>query len=273
VSLQFHLIWNDADAWLKGQVVSLSEALMSRNKALMESIFYHHPKAQVNVYSNTLPKNYYSQFEKRGFALKVVRFDILDWAKDTPAEGSVMTLKDWSKEKDWVINLSDLLRLLILFKEGGVYLDFTDTLVLQPLNQLVNAIGWEHHGYLGTGVMKFEKGFGFIEKCIEEYFENYNSEVWANQGPILITRTYEKEGFLLNIDFPVSTFYPIHWKKSSLFYYSNHISEELTAQLIRQISDNTIVLHYYGTSQKMENKSPDAQSVLGYFLGKYKVLS
>jgi len=264
----FYMIWNDAKAMLKGKIVLPSKSIVYRNTACLESIFKHHPNAQVQIYSNTLPLNYVKLFTDEGYKIVVKRFDLKKMAKNTPVEGRLPKSKKWQKEPYWIVNVSDLLRLLILFKRGGVYMDFSDTLLLKNINKFKNAIGWEHHGKLASGVMIFEKKHPFMKACLKEFFKSYNGEKWGSQGPELTTFIFCRTSITYDFDQPTATFYPIFWHRSDLFFITNFKRKK---DIIQFIDKNTYILHYYGTSQQHEKKKIKSNSILGHYIKRNKI--
>ena len=115
--------------------------------------------------------------------------------------------------KNWYVDVSDLVRLLVLYMYGGTYLD-TDVIVVKPLNSLPhNTIGYERqyeydydenksqrqkqqaklmlNGEVNNAVLvNFQIGNEFICDCINEYFLTYKSStyVWGYVGPRLFQR-------------------------------------------------------------------------------------
>jgi hypothetical protein len=72
--------------------------------------------------------------------------------------------------RDWAY-LSDYVRLKVLAKEGGVYLD-TDVELLKPLDTLIDAsfhIGYMHNCALGTAVMISPSNHLLLAKLIAKY--------------------------------------------------------------------------------------------------------
>ena len=86
--------------------------------------------------------------------------------------------------------MTDLLKFLILYLDGGVYLD-TDIVVVRSLSSLNNTIGREDDR-MGA-VMVLEENNKFLERCILEFLDSYNATVWAENGPLLLRKIYEKE--------------------------------------------------------------------------------
>jgi hypothetical protein len=73
-----------------------------------------------------------------------------------------------------------------------MYMD-TDVIVIRPLDQLDNVIGFERPDGPASGVLKFAKGNAFLGDCINEYFATYksNTHSWGYVGPNLLKRIYQ----------------------------------------------------------------------------------
>ena len=128
--------------------------------------------------------------------------------------------------KNWYVDVSDLVRLLILYMYGGTYLD-TDVIVVKPLDNLPpNTIGYErqyndqynneyeygdnneqrhkqhHHRFLNGEVnnavlVNFQIGNEFVCDCLNEYFLSYKSStfVWGYVGPRLFQREVSRSKY------------------------------------------------------------------------------
>ena len=160
----------------------------------VESIFYHHPTAEVKVYSNTLPGNTFDVLTEAGYSIQVTRYRLEDLLKGTPAEGFIKKLRKARNTPFWYSNVSNLLRMLLLYKWGGIYMD-TDVIVVKPLHLLkTNTLGWEDEFMiLANGAFaKFEKGNLFLEAALKEFVKNFRGDIWGNNGPQLLTQVYRK---------------------------------------------------------------------------------
>lgn len=79
------------------------------------------------------------------------------------------------KYKLWAF-MSDYLRLWILYREGGIYLD-TDVEVLKEFDSLLNYpmfLGYEINDYLGTGIIGADKENPFVN----ELLKFYDDRIW-----------------------------------------------------------------------------------------------
>ncbi len=47
-----------------------------RHLHTVESIFYHHPTAEVNMYSNTLPNTTFNALTELGYSIQIHRYTI-----------------------------------------------------------------------------------------------------------------------------------------------------------------------------------------------------
>ncbi|KAG4142452.1 hypothetical protein ERO13_D06G130500v2 [Gossypium hirsutum] len=126
--------------------ISPIESLSDRELLAIESVFKSHPKACLVIVSNSLDSKKGSvvlkPFSDMGFKLIAVHPDFDYIFKNTYAETWFNRLKNGNINPGEVSlgqNLSNLLRLALLYKYGGVYLD-TDVLVLKSINRLRNVI-------------------------------------------------------------------------------------------------------------------------------------
>ncbi|XP_004625044.1 alpha-1,4-N-acetylglucosaminyltransferase [Octodon degus] len=89
-------------------------------------------------------------------------------------------------EKHWLHVSSDASRLAIIWKYGGIYMD-TDVISIRPIPE-ENFLAAQSSQVSSNGVFGFLPHHPFLWECMENFVEHYNSHIWGNQGPILITR-------------------------------------------------------------------------------------
>jgi len=124
----------------------------------------------------------------------------------------------FQKTKHWAVHEADLLRLLILFREGGVYLD-VDTIILQPIGSLVNVIGEESPGIVNNAVLMFDRHHPFLACAIDAFVQNYRNDKFSENGPVLLTKLVNNQLPLCsNIARTInvlgsSAFQPVHWSE------------------------------------------------------------
>lgn len=102
-------------------------------------------------------------------------------------------------EKKWAF-LSDYVRLYIIEKYGGIYLD-TDVEIVKPLDTLLSCkcfFGFENNSYINTGL-----GFGaepnneIIKLMLERYYPLFFSNEYIG-CPVLNTEVLQSQGIILN---------------------------------------------------------------------------
>lgn len=96
------------------------------------------------------------------------------------------------KYKLWAF-MSDYLRLWILEREGGIYLD-TDVQVLKPFDDLLKYpmfLGYEMNDYVGTGIIGAEKGIPVIKALLNFYADKiWNVDYYIN--PVIFGQILEE---------------------------------------------------------------------------------
>jgi lactosylceramide 4-alpha-galactosyltransferase len=86
----------------------------------IESILRWHPDARVDVLSNTLPLHHFSTL---GLRVHVERYSLEELTRDTPAAAWYARRHVWARSAYFPNHEADLLRLLTLWRRGGVYVD------------------------------------------------------------------------------------------------------------------------------------------------------
>ena len=170
---------------------------------------------------------------------RIVRWDETNFDVDSTA---------WTKEayaaKKYAF-VSDYVRVMVLEKYGGIYLD-TDVMLkksLAPLMQKCAFMGFENAEYLSSAILGFEPHFPVLREFLEYYKGRhfFDGEGNANEeaNVIMMTKVLQKRGLVLNDEeqcvgdvqvFPREYFCPMD------FYYDY------------VVSDNTFAIHYYDGS-------------------------
>ncbi|KAK8607932.1 hypothetical protein V6N13_023376 [Hibiscus sabdariffa] len=209
--------------------ISSLHSLGDRELLAIESVFKSHPKACLVIVSNTLDSKMgnivLKPFFDKGFKLIAVSPDFDFVFKNTDAESWFNRLKKGNVDPGGVSlgqNLSNLLRLALLYKYGGVYID-TDVIVLKSFNHLRNAIGaqsinvqtksWSR---LNNAVLVFDKQHLLLFEFIREFALTFDGNKWGHNGPYLVSRVVERvanrPGFNFTV-MPPSAFYPVDWSR------------------------------------------------------------
>jgi hypothetical protein len=197
--------------------------------AVVESVFVHHPRARVRFLSMIMPLDYFACFAAAGFDISVERYDLLALAQGTVLANFVESGRLNESAHFRYAHESDLLRLVVLSRHGGIYLD-TDLLLLRPLDDVVLSnpvLGVEYFNdpmresktfggiRLNNAFMGFpEPHHPYLDWIMQRVEESYNPKEWAAIGPDLITEGYNAMQPEVQDTFhlvPPRGLYPLHW--------------------------------------------------------------
>ncbi|EOA29013.1 hypothetical protein CARUB_v10025266mg, partial [Capsella rubella] len=217
-SAQFFMVW-----------LSPANSFGPREMLAVDTLFTTNPGACLAILSNSLdsPRGYtiLKPLLDRGFNLIAVTLDIPFLVKNTPAEAWLKRLKSGHMDPGSIplfMNLSDLTRLAVLYKYGGVYLD-TDIIFLGDITRLRNAIGaqsidpktkiWTR---LNNAVMVFDTYHPLMREFLQEYSTTFDGNIWGHNSPYLVSRVIKRVGNKPGFNFTIfapDAFYPVNWIK------------------------------------------------------------
>ena len=167
-----------------------------RHRRTIESIFYHHPNTTITLHSNYLIQDDVKRFTDAGYSIRVVPLRFEQLAAGTPLEGVTngSRWRAWEAGPHWYTSFSNLYRLLLLWKEGGVYLD-TDMIVTRPFDGLDNAMGLQDPDgrFANNAALVFKRpGSPFVRRALADIAANYSTDLWGQNGPALVTRVWRQ---------------------------------------------------------------------------------
>ena len=193
------------------QVFTTGDSTISTlNTRSMESVFHIYPDAHLRLYHNQ--NRTMSRSHKRLGPLldaypgiELVPYDPRDvlrtaleasagrpHAVDPELAGDFLDrIADLALEKYWFSNEANLLRLCLLYTDGGTYMD-TDVVVVRPFPADMDdaASGGAKGRSIHNAVLRFrEPGSVFISAAINNFLENYDGLTWGNNGPSVFRRT------------------------------------------------------------------------------------
>ncbi len=199
-----------------------------REKRAVENVFFFHPNAQVIVHSNTLRQGNceLDVFAETGYDLHIRPYDLKNMLQTIDAitdkklvDLFISNLSMFATGEHWYSHETDILRYMLLWKDGGVYLD-TDMHLIKPLakrNDLQNIVAYQdpQHDYVSGGVMIFEPRHQVLQGALQWILENYKNHYteWPVLGSSLMTLLSKDETF--KDTFQVlddASFYPIDWE-------------------------------------------------------------
>ncbi|CAH1418626.1 unnamed protein product [Lactuca virosa] len=199
-----------------------------REVLAVDALLKSNPKSCLMILSNTMDSVYgigiLKPFTDRGFRVQAITPDLEFLFKNTPAQSWLDHIKNGKTETGTIPlaqNLSNLIRLAILYKYGGVYVD-TDFVILKDFSSLRNSIGAQSTATSGNwtrlnnAVLIFDKNHPLLYKFMEEFALTFNGNKWGYNGPYLVSRVVQREATTLELNFtvlPPKAFYPVDWTR------------------------------------------------------------
>lgn len=117
IIMNFFLIWSTPPS-----------TFAPRHLRAVQSVVHHHPTSSVVCFSNTLPSHFFDP----STGVTVERYRLEDLVADSPLAAWYSRRGEFNRSSFFSNHEADLLRLLVLFRRGGVYVD-TDVVFMRPL--------------------------------------------------------------------------------------------------------------------------------------------
>ncbi|EEF31028.1 lactosylceramide 4-alpha-galactosyltransferase [Ricinus communis] len=230
----------------------------------MDSLFKVHPNGCLMILSGTMDSIQGYRILKPlvdvGFKVAAVTPDLQFLFKNTPAEIWLQEMMSGNKDPGEIPlsqNLSNLIRLAVIYKYGGIYID-TDFIFLKSFKGLRNSIGAQsidavsrNWTRLNNAVLVFDKNHPLMYKFIEEFAATFDGNKWGHNGPYLVSRVVarvagrpEYNNFTV---LPPKAFYPVDWNRIGGFFKKPEdqaASRWVKAKLL-QLSGETYGLHLW----------------------------
>ncbi|KAJ4704470.1 putative Lactosylceramide 4-alpha-galactosyltransferase [Melia azedarach] len=259
-----------------------------REVLAMETFFKAHPHGCLMILSRTLDSPHGYRILKplldRKFKVSAVTPDLSFLFKNTPAEAWYHELKSGNRDPGEIPlaqNLSNLMRLAVLYKYGGIYVD-TDFIILKGFKGLKNSIGAQsidmvsgNWSRLNNAVLIFDMNHPLLFKFIEEFAATFDGNKWGHNGPYLVSRVVQRvenrPGYNFTI-LPPNSFYPVHWNRiGGLFKMPENQAQSrwVNAKLL-QLSRETYGVHLWN---KQSNRiAIEERSVMGRIISEHCVI-
>jgi lactosylceramide 4-alpha-galactosyltransferase len=238
----------------------------SRELLVLESLFRWHPGACLLVASDTMDSaggnDRLSPFVERGLRVVATSPDLAYLLHGTPAEPWLGSVKRGGVSPGSVPlgqNLSNLLRLALLYKYGGVYLD-ADVVVLRPFSGIRNAVGaqsvdqttggWRR---LNNAVMVFDQGHPVLREFIVEFAATFDGSKWGYNGPYLVSRVVRRRGAGHDVTvLPPCTFYPVDWIKIGRLFRApkDRNGERWVKAKVENIKGESLAIHLWNRESR-----------------------
>ncbi|KAK9496358.1 hypothetical protein O3M35_013340 [Rhynocoris fuscipes] len=241
--------------------------LSSRQQCAIYSTAKMNPSRPVILYhSCPLHSNFYERSsEGSKQLLKLPNFFILNIKYDDILRGSIVEniIDDIKTSQYPVEHGADVLRLALLHRFGGAYMDL-DFISIKPLDSLPkNVLSPESSYELSNGFLQFDhegKGKEFLKVMLTDLSQHFQRNTWSGNGPEVVKYNFLKfcnitEGtkFTEVTSNPceisicnISTFYPIFYPNWKYFFKPEH------TDFVMKRLNNTIAVHFWNFLSKSE---------------------
>ncbi|XP_062016974.1 uncharacterized protein LOC133733352 [Rosa rugosa] len=247
-----------------------SKTLGNRELLAVESVFKSHPNACLVIVSNSLDSykglEILKPFSDLGFRVMAIAPDFDYLFHNTPAEAWFFGLRKGNVRPGGVSigqNLSNVLRLALLYKFGGIYLD-TDVIVLRSLSKMKNVIGAQtidlktgNWSRLNNAVLVFDKNHPLLFKFIQEFALTFDGNKWGHNGPYLVSRVVSRisekpnPGFNFTVVTP-SAFYPVNWSRIRSIFCGpkDEVYSKWLLTKLKHIRSHSFALHLWNSQSR-----------------------
>ncbi|XP_073127667.1 uncharacterized protein At4g19900-like [Henckelia pumila] len=236
----------------------------------MESLFHTNPRSCLVMVSKTMDsRKGYEKLEPlitRGYRIRPITPDLWDLLKNTSGETWLKDIKNGTRDPGAIPlpqNLSNLIRLAVVYRYGGVYLD-TDFIVLKDFSGLRNSIGAQsvdangNWSRLNNALLAFDKKHPLVYRFIEEFATTFNGNKWGHNGPYLVSRVVNSStlgGEIRDFNFTVmgtSAFYPVDWIRIRTFFArpNGTDGEKWVESTVNQLHQSTYAMHLWNSQSK-----------------------
>lgn len=249
--IQFFMTW-----------ISPARAFSEREFLALESLFKSNPDGCLVILSRSMDSAVGYEILKPllgfGFRVLAVTPDLSFLFKDTPAESWFDEFKRGKTdpgEISFAQNLSNLIRLAVLYKYSGVYLD-TDFIVLKDFSGLTNSIGAQSVDAFGNwtrlnnAVLVFDKNHTLLHKFMAEFTSTFDGNKWGHNGPYLVSRVVGRTPKGQDCNFtvlPPIAFYPVDWIRISGLFANpvSRVNSKWVEAKLAQLSRESYGVHLW----------------------------
>ena len=217
--------------WTKGDIVKNPDVL-----SCFFSMAEYNPEKNIYIMSNIIDPILFIKYQN----IHIVKYSIEILLADTPAFNGYFDIKTQiSNSKYWYSHETDLIRFIMLYKYGGIYLD-SDIVVLRNIDyeHIKNTVSLEadnDDSITGSAFLCFEKKHPILKEILANFWTSWDTHNWACVGPSLVNQFRSRIHLL-----PVFYFYPISFE--DICYYS--VNECFLSELEKNRIDQ--IQHSYG---------------------------
>jgi hypothetical protein len=182
----FHIIHNDTK-----QVVGSSKDLNWHQWRCIESILRHHPTSRLFVYSNTIEQSSFDVLTEVGYQVVLRNYEVSALTAQTPLKEFFDHLDRKSSPEvtlEKTLHEHGVLRLLLLYKYGGIYLA-ENTIVLKNIDiSQKNLLSLDSESHVNPWMLNFEKNHKFLRDALEMFPTMHGGKMKPDEGKALLTK-------------------------------------------------------------------------------------
>lgn len=168
-------------------------------------------------------------------------FEIIKWTESDFLDDK--RIQKLLQKKQWAF-ASDIARLIVLKKHGGIYVD-TDMELIQDINGLIDYpafLGFESEELVANGIMGAEKNHWLVEQAYNISCSQFDKKGFMDVSPVIITNALKIR------------YQPVVGLKHDVMLYSEEVfypynpfdkSRPIPQLLFSLIKDNTLGIHHY----------------------------
>ncbi|XP_068220974.1 lactosylceramide 4-alpha-galactosyltransferase-like isoform X1 [Palaemon carinicauda] len=128
-------------------------------------------------------KSLFSQYSN----IRIVTSNLEEIFSETPL-WELFNSDKWLRGTSWAkINLSDMLRVALVWKWGGIYAD-TDSICIRSTSNLTDAVGMESDSRINNAILIGQPRHKVFRMLMEDIQKNFRGDIWGAIGPQAITR-------------------------------------------------------------------------------------
>ena len=173
-------------------------------------------------------------------------FEVKHWSENDVDYSKYPLVRRALAEKRWAL-ASDIIRMIALYQEGGIYLD-TDVELIKPLGEFTKYKAfacWEAQYWFTTAAFGAEKHSPWIERILKRY-EGADEKITTNTflKTVHSPSVYAKDIYDIELDGKTR----VYGDNDFATFSSDYFCPKHYATGDINITDNTVAIHYYAST-------------------------